>query len=79
MGQLLEVGKLKDISDEFDLNNIVVRSEYKIQLRFTTFLEALDAFNAFQSASLPFETDNGSELTELDQKYLDKVKEMERA
>jgi len=47
MSNLLEVGRLKDISEEFDLNNIVVRSDYKIQIRFNTFEEAYDAYYAF--------------------------------
>ena len=29
MGDTLEVGKLKDISEDFDLERIVVRSDYK--------------------------------------------------
>jgi hypothetical protein len=44
---LLEVGKLKDISDEFDLNNIVVKEDFKIQIRFNTFSEAYAAYHAF--------------------------------
>jgi hypothetical protein len=47
MSDLLEVGKLKDISEDFDLNNIVVREDYKIQIRFNTFEEALMAYNTF--------------------------------
>lgn len=47
MNNLLEVGKLKDISDEFDLNNIVLRQDYKIQIRFNTFEEAYGAYYAF--------------------------------
>jgi len=35
-GNLLEVGKLKDI-DDFDLNQIVVRKGLKISIRFNTF------------------------------------------
>ena len=37
MGDLLEVGKLKDISEDFDLERIIVRADYKIQLRFDNF------------------------------------------
>jgi hypothetical protein len=44
---LLEVGKLKDISEEFDLNNILVKSDYKIQIRFANFQEAYAAYQAF--------------------------------
>jgi hypothetical protein len=47
MSDLLEVGKLKDVSEDFDLNNIVVREDYKIQIRFNTFREALNAYTIF--------------------------------
>ena len=46
MGNLLSIGKLKDVSEEFDLNNIVVRSDFKIQLRFDNFNEAYAAYNS---------------------------------
>lgn len=39
-GELLEVGKLRDI-DDFDLNKIVVRKGLKISVRFNTFSQAL--------------------------------------
>ena len=55
MSDLLEVGKLKDISEEFDLNNILVRQDYKIQIRFNTFEEAYAAYYAFSSANKPID------------------------
>ena len=42
-GQLLKVGKLKDLGDEFDLGKILVRKDYHITLRFNTFSDALKA------------------------------------
>ena len=43
-GDLLKIGKLKDLGDEFDLGKILVRSGYQITLRFNNFDEALKAF-----------------------------------
>ena len=43
-GDLLKIGKLKDLGDEFDLGKILVRSGYQITLRFNNFEEALKAF-----------------------------------
>lgn len=50
MGDLLEVGKLKDISEDFDLERIIVRADYKIQLRFDNFQQAYAAYNALEKA-----------------------------
>lgn len=47
-GELLEVGELKDISD-FDMKQIVVRK--KISCRFTSFSNALEAFNCLQKST----------------------------
>lgn len=46
MSNLLKVGKLKDISD-FSLGNIVISSDFKIQIRFDNFKEAYAAYYAF--------------------------------
>lgn len=51
MGELLQVGRLKDISEDFDLNKILVRRDYKIQLRFDDFEEARSAFHALQKVN----------------------------
>jgi hypothetical protein len=45
-GNLLQVGKLKDLSQDFDLGKILVRENYQISLRFNSFPEALAAFRA---------------------------------
>ena len=52
MGSLLSIGKLKDVSEEFDLNNIIVRSDFKIQLRFDNFNEAYSAYNSLQRVNV---------------------------
>ena len=36
-GPELQVGQLKDITEEFNLNDIVLKAEFKVQLRFTDF------------------------------------------
>ena len=46
MRNLLEVGTLKEISEDFSLGNISVRTDYKIQLRFGNFQEAYAAYQA---------------------------------
>ena len=88
MGDLLEVGKLKDISEDFDLKSIVVRSDYKIQLRFADFKEAHAAYYALQRANLPSDThqlssalDHGTlnemeDQTELDKRYQKRLQEI---
>ena len=43
-GNLLKVGKLKDLAGDFDLGKILVRKDFQISLRFNTFTEALQAF-----------------------------------
>jgi hypothetical protein len=48
----LQVGKLKDISDDFDLDNIVVREDYKISLRFRNFEQALLAYRALKAVGV---------------------------
>lgn len=45
----LVIGNLKGIGNEFDLNNIVVRENYKISIRFNTFENALNALKALSS------------------------------
>ena len=52
MGDTLEVGKLKDISEDFDLERIVVRSDYKVQLRFDNFKQAYAAYQTLQRVSV---------------------------
>jgi len=88
MGDLLEVGKLKDISEDFDLKSIVVRSDYKIQLRFADFKEAYAAYYALQRANLPSDAhqrssaldhralDEMEDQTELDKKYQKQLQEI---
>lgn len=51
-GELLEVGKLRDI-DDFDLNKIVVNQQRKqrLTLRFNSFSATLEAFNCLQKAT----------------------------
>ena len=46
-GGELTVGQLKDITTEFDLNNIMVKAEFKIQLRFNDFPAAYAAYRGF--------------------------------
>ena len=46
--QLLEVGTLKD-SEEFDLKNIEIKPEFNLCLRFHTFKDALQAYEALES------------------------------
>jgi hypothetical protein len=48
-GDLLKIGKLKDLGDEFDLGKILVRPEYFISMRFNSFQEALSAFQCLSS------------------------------
>lgn len=36
-GNLLKLGKLKDLGDEFDLGKILIRKDYQISLRFNSF------------------------------------------
>ena len=88
MGDLLEVGKLKDISEDFDLKSIVVRSDYKIQLRFADFEEAYAAYYALQRANLPSDAhqrssalehralDEMEDQTELDKRYQKQLQEV---
>jgi len=45
-GRLLEVGSLKDVSEEFKLENISVNLDFSIQLRFHNFPEAMNAYAA---------------------------------
>ena len=45
-GNLLSVGQLADVSEDFKLENIMVKADLKIQLRFNSFPEALKAFTA---------------------------------
>eukprot|EP00347_Sterkiella_histriomuscorum_P022335 403330842 len=47
----LVIGTLKGMKDEFDLNNIIVRDEFKISIRFNTFEDALDAMKSLTSIS----------------------------
>ena len=67
----LQVGKLKDISDEFDLNNIVVRADYKISLRFRDFTQAHAAYKALAAVGVPTRdsTQKEEDLTELEQQH----------
>ena len=48
-GRLMEVGKLKEISD-YDLNNIVLRKGLQLSLRMNSFPEALEAFYTLTQA-----------------------------
>ena len=71
LGKLLDVGQLKDISEEFDLNDILIRSEYKIQLRFEDFEEAKSAYHALQKVNLPADWHGGAaaSATEFDRRH----------
>jgi hypothetical protein len=77
MSKLLEVGQLKDISEDFDLRNIVVRSDYKIQLRFSNFEEAKTAYHALQSVNLPSDWHGGAVAvaTELERRHRERESE----
>ena len=74
MGSLLEVGKLKDVSEEFELSNIVLKSEFKIQLRFLNFREAYAAYNALMRVNIKTDSDPfhvSEEMTDLDKRYIE--------
>lgn len=68
MGKILEVGKLKDVASDFDLNNIVLREGFKIQLRFQNFEEAYEAFHILEKAVIEKE-----ELSVLKEEHLKKI------
>jgi hypothetical protein len=51
-GELLKIGKLKDLED-FDLGKILVRRDYKISLRFNTFEDALEAYRCLSTVEDP--------------------------
>lgn len=43
-GNLLTIGRLKDLGNDFDLGKILVRKDYNISLRFNSFYDALKAY-----------------------------------
>lgn len=56
---LLTVGKLKDLDEDFDLGKILVREDFQISLRFNSFKDALRAFHclsSFQDQARPFKS-----------------------
>jgi len=82
----MEVGQLKDISEDFNLGNIVIRSDFKVQLRFANFKEAYAAYYALLKANMfsSFEDNlnvlygqkNDHHLTEFDQRYNKRLEEL---
>ena len=79
---MLEVGKLKDVSEEFELENIAVSRDFKIQLRFHSFPEAYKAWQALNRVSLHLETEENlneqenDELTVLERAEREKQRSM---
>lgn len=55
-GSQLTIGQLKDVSSDFKLENIVVKADFKIQLRFNSFPEALAAYEALEKVAVPSES-----------------------
>jgi hypothetical protein len=70
----LQVGKLKEVAEGFDLNSIVVRAEYKISLRFLDFDEAFKAYRALKAIHLESGPEGqDGKLSELEERHQERI------